>query len=339
MSKTVYENVEELAVEADTSALSRNALTYTEQALYLAEAAESSFNEMMKSIGIQELSVYEETGEMVVYEGANFKGLINKVVEFFKDLWGKIKGFFDDTYKKFEAAWKERKAKVADKVDINKLADSNYKAGKVYNYAKLTSTTLDGISNKAKDLATKAQTTSVDKLDEINIIEELVGGIVSDLSSTTGGPSIGTATSKFKEALKGEKVDATVEYVKKNWAEISNCFVKGNGFKTTLKAAFKDTKQIIDKAISETKKLSESDDPEVIKKAIKIYKDIVVASKSLLFAAVDVAKQQDTEYKGLFVKVARATMKDEVEKKEAAANESVELGTSQKDLIKESFNW
>lgn len=334
MSKTVYENVEELAVEADTSALSRNVLTYTEQALYLAEAAESSFNEMMKSIGIQELSVYEETGEMIVYEGANFKGLIGKVVDFFKDLWSRIKGFFDDTYKKFEKDWRERKEKVADKVDINKLADSNYKAGKVYNYAKLTSTTLDGISNKAKDLATKAQSTSVDKLDEINIFDELLGGIVSETPE-----SIGAATSKFKEALKGQKVDATVEYVKKNWAEISNCFVKGNGFKTTLKAAFKDTKQIIDKAISETKKLSESDDPEVIKKAIKLYKDIVVASKSLLFAAVDVAKQQDTEYKGLFVKVARATVKDEAEKKEATANESVELGTSQKDLIKESFNW
>lgn len=334
MSKTVYENVEELAVESDTSALSRNALTYTEQALYLAEATEAAYNEMMKSIGIEELSVYEATGEAVVYEGANFKGLIDKVVKFLKDFWGKVKGFFDDTYKKFEDAWKERKEKIADTVKVDNLSESNYKAGKVYNYEKLTSTTIDGISSKAADLTKKLNGTSVDELDNINVVEQIIG----DLVPSPG--SIGEATTKLKDVLKGEKVDATVDYVKKNWNEIRNCFVKGNGFKVALKSAFKAEKKVVDKAISSAKNLKESDDPEVIKKAIKLYKDIVVASKSLLFAAIDVAKLQDTEYKGLFVKVARATANAKAaEGSTEAKNESVELGTSQKDLIKESFNW
>lgn len=337
MSKTVYENVEELAVEADTSALSRNVLTYTEQAMFLAEAAESSYNEMMKSIGIQELSVYEETGEIVVYEGASFKSIIDKVVGFLKKILSQIKGFFEETYKKFEKMYKERKEKLADAVDakINDLGESNYKAGKIYNYAKLTSTSIDGIAKNAEDVTTKINGASADAVADIgnNIISSLLSGVVSSAPD-----SLGEATKKVKEELKGEKVDATVDFVKKNWAEIRNCAINGNGFKSTLKTAFKDLKKVVDKAISSAKKLKETDDPEAVKKSIQVYKDVVVAAKSLIFAAIDVAKLQDTEYTGLFVKVARAVGKGKADK---AANESteVELGTSQKDLIKEAFNW
>lgn len=55
---------------------------------------EANYTNIMKSIGITELSIYESTGAEMIYESANIKGFFSKIKEFFVKLWNKIKGMF-----------------------------------------------------------------------------------------------------------------------------------------------------------------------------------------------------------------------------------------------------
>lgn len=55
---------------------------------------EANYTNIMKSIGITELSIYESTGTEMIYESANIKGFFSKIKEFFVKLWNKIKGMF-----------------------------------------------------------------------------------------------------------------------------------------------------------------------------------------------------------------------------------------------------
>ena len=341
MAKTEYMNPEELAVEADTSVIPSFAVNLTEQSLYVAEAAESEFNAMMESIGVEEISVYESTGKEVVYEGASFDSLKKTIIEFFKGLWAKIKGLFDGILKKYEAKKKERATNIATNVDLAKLDDSKYKPFKVHKYDGLKDNAVFlNIEQNCKNMAAKLKNYKNDGPGTLNIDvwKDILTGVVS-----TDAKSADTVVKAVKNDLMGEKVDADVAFVKTNWDKIKDTAINGNNFKGKIKAAYKAEKKVIDDIIKAVKDVKEEDANE-FKTIVSHLKDIAIASKSVSMAVIDVAKRQESEYASIFVKVAAATKAYKNTKGgEDSTNESVDpaikLGTTQKDLIEASFDW
>ena len=103
-----YMNISELAdVQPDRSVIPSHTLTFCEDAVYVAEAIEEDYNRIFQEIGVNELAFYENTGCEIVYEAEEKQGLIQKVVQFFKNLWAKIKAGFEAILLKFQSLSKE----------------------------------------------------------------------------------------------------------------------------------------------------------------------------------------------------------------------------------------
>ena len=111
----IFENEDLLKVEADMSVIPAHTLTFSENALYVAEAIERDFNEMIKNIGINELAVYESTGMQIVYEGEKLKSFKEAIIKFFQEMWKKIKAAFEAVMVKFNELRKK----------VNKLLPKN----------------------------------------------------------------------------------------------------------------------------------------------------------------------------------------------------------------------
>lgn len=85
--------------------------------------SEQNYNTIMQAIGVEELAVYEATGEEMVYEAGKVTGFFAKVKEFFLKLWEKIKGLFKKFFAMFDSFVKNDKDFV--KKYKNHLANIN----------------------------------------------------------------------------------------------------------------------------------------------------------------------------------------------------------------------
>ncbi|MGL5751051.1 MAG: hypothetical protein ACRCXT_11025 [Paraclostridium sp.] len=85
-----------------------------EGAMQIAMESEMNYNAIMQAVGIDELSYYEETGEIMVYEASNVSGFFGKVKDFLKNMWEKIKAIFKKFFALFDSYVK------TDKEFVNK---------------------------------------------------------------------------------------------------------------------------------------------------------------------------------------------------------------------------
>lgn len=69
-------------------------INYTEAAIMAVAECEKMHNNMMKSIGINELQYFEENGQEIVYEAVDVQGIFNKIKAIFVKLIDKIKAIF-----------------------------------------------------------------------------------------------------------------------------------------------------------------------------------------------------------------------------------------------------
>ena len=122
--------------KANKSVIPEGCLSFSEEAVYLSEFAEREFTDLIKNIGINELAVFESTGFMPVYEGAQLDTLQEAVKKFHVGNWAANKSFWEHVLKKFESK-KAGAAKHIGSVDAKAIDGAKAENfGKVHAFVK-----------------------------------------------------------------------------------------------------------------------------------------------------------------------------------------------------------
>lgn len=118
-TKSIYEN--SVALD-DVQIEEIHEENFMEAALRHTYENTTNLNKVMKSIGIMELSYYEEHGEDMIYEAGDVKGLFAKLKAVIMKIWAKIKSLFNKFFAKIQSFGKD------DKAFINKYKKEILKA-------------------------------------------------------------------------------------------------------------------------------------------------------------------------------------------------------------------
>lgn len=343
----IYQNVQELAVEADMSVIPAHSLTFCENAIAIAEAVDADYNKLFQSVGIHELAVYESTGEEVVYEAEEKKTLINKVVEFFKSLWAKIKAGFEAILLKFESLKKEVRNRIpnitkemvmnCDKKSFGKTHEFNIDKNNEYienakNFSQVaTDEFKKAYGDDGKDTTKEKLKEKKDELEK-RICKEVSGFDVAKVSEMT---------KKIHEKLLGAEVEATKGYVHNNLSTILGIVKDGNS-KDTIKKNYKEFKKLIDNAIKEAKS-TEDAKMGIINHLVYILKEIMGAANAANNAVMDVCKRRYNEYRNILLRVSVCVQKQGKgeKKQEEATGESAapDVTANQVQMIESLFAW
>lgn len=99
---SVYESV------ANTSALANvepfefeESMSFMDMGAQTLEESTNDWNNMMRAIGITELSYVAETGQELIYEAVDVKAIKDRIIKWFLDLWAKIQGIANAALAKF----------------------------------------------------------------------------------------------------------------------------------------------------------------------------------------------------------------------------------------------
>lgn len=348
-----YENNDILKeVGTDYSCISSNCLTFYEQSLYIAERTEAAFNELFENIGINELAVYESTGETIIYEGSKLQDFKNNVIKVFQSIWAKIKGMYDKVTEYFD---KKRKAFLSE---VHDLYLDNWKEclnlipekglGKVHDASDNTKDFEQEFLSNALDVQDEINNT-LDKLlkssseDLASDIKDAKSNIEEKIVSTISGASASTlsdAKKELREKLLGKEVTADKAWVGAHIFEAID-FVMKSGVKKGLQNMYKNEKKNIDKTISELKKIKDESMPVATAK-ISLFKNVITVLNACHSVNLDCYKRRFNEYSMIILRMGRITHKVKSNnKKSTNTNESVdfESSTYQIDLIESAFNW
>lgn len=324
----VFENLT-MPIKTDRSVIPAGCLSFSEGALYIAEATENEFNKLFESIGIEELAVYESTGSEVVYEGAKLDEFKNKVIEFFKGFLAKVKHAYEIIVDKFNEMVKGTKKNLRTVKDSDlKLLDSDMKFGKFHQYD------FGGFDprNKANKLVNDIKKDFDENIEKDvesrkNLKEEYENKIVSEISGTDKN-NIKEAKEALAKKFKGEEKEVDLAWVIQNKSPLD--VVVFNSPTKETKKSFNAEKEIIDGIIGEVKAYKSAD---YAQQTVSLLKDITATMHSCMMAYMDALKRRYGEFRNIYTKVFIAVAKYK------STHESVDIVTSQQDLVESCFNW
>lgn len=349
----IYENNDLLKVES-RSVIPDYVMSFSEAALYVAESIDKDYNNLMESIGIEELAVFESTGMEIVYEGERLASFKEKVVNFFKQAWATIKGFFEKILGWFEQKRKENvknmKSKI-DKADLSKIPDGTV-FGKMHKFSEKEITdeatkfcvntnkflrkvneefgkACNGVDESNEESKVKA------KDEGAKLKEEFVENVVKEISGYDV-KTIADAKKKIEESLIGEEVEINKENIESKLA-ILNMVVMSGKVNDSIKTQYKNMKKAVDDAITRTKGYT---DARVIcaGKEVDVYSKVMQSSLGLIGKTMDVYKRYFSESRNIFVKVAVKAGKIKPVKESVEHNEQ-SVVESQISLVESILNF
>lgn len=372
----IYQN-EDILKETATikNSFPSSVLSFSEAALYVCEGIESSYNEMFEQIGIHELAVYESTGNLISYTeadegkeentgtalavpGSENKKFYEKVIEWFKSIWGRIKGFFEGAINKFKTVIEENKKKIVNKfnsADISKLPDKVY--GKVSDYSKFNNFMNNGspmfgeeavsllgeISRKINGCKTSNDAQEVYNEYKDSLPNKLIG------SSDVEGSGANAIKSFFK-SLVGAAQDVKKDFLSSKLNDMVEYVFTDNVVKS-LHGMYKSDRKIIDTALSEVKKRANEakKDDSVVSYAqyeYSLMKNITQLTVTADGCVIDILRKKLSEYRSVLFRVALALgkgAKSTEEKKQTATGESAglenDLFASRVSMVESAFDW
>lgn len=341
----VYNNIQDLTVEADMSCVAADALTFCENSIYFTESMDHDYNMMMREFGKRELSVFESTGSEIVYEAVDIKGIKDAVVKFFKEQWAKVKGAFQSILNKFEQMAKESRQKFVDKV-TQEMADNcgiddfgtihQIKDIDKIDMAAGAKTIFSQIQSEFDSLRNKAD---FNQDDVKNLKEKIAKEICSKVSSVKDVSTVKDMTKKLRETLlKNSEVKATKQYVSGNLKDIKEIVVGGT-MRSVIKKQFNEAKKTFDNVISNVKKI---DDKKIatVKEEVYLMKEVISAYNAAKNTMMDVAKKCYQENKNVLVKIISKSGKGGKGGKKTATGESYAPDvTNQRSVIESLFEW
>lgn len=250
-----------------------------EVGLYLAVETERSFNEMMQSIGIEELHSFEENGKVVLETEAaeaSKEKKANKIAEWLEARWNDIKRLFDQLLKGIQSMINgakrklnellgsdKNKAKVVAAVERLKESGKDGKKtfGKDYQWTefKLICSGQSDVNDALREyqnFAKKAANGSMNYKEEKDAADKKVAGILGIKGDLTTAEIDKAITTK----MRGEEVEIDKEYLKKNIDDIfayatdfGLCSAYIRKFLANTKKAFDEAKKAVKDAAKQNK--------------------------------------------------------------------------------------
>lgn len=331
----VFNNLNGETIKADRTVIPEGCLSFSEQALYIAEASENEFNKLFESVGIEELAVFESTGSEVIYEGAKLDEFKKKAVQLFKDLWGKIKRGYEmivDKFNEVTAGAKKNFPKLSNRdLERIKLEDSA-KMGKVHEYDFGGATPRENAHKLIMEINADFKSGKEDE-DRASLRDKYDDKIVSQISGTDK-TSIKEAKDALKKKYIGNEKDVDFAWAKKNFDYINMYTFEAP--RKEIKASFNDEKTIIEGVIDEVKKFKETD-VNYAKTTISLMRDVCNTLHQCMAVQMDALKHRHSECRNIYTKLYVASQKA-VKESASVQNESTIIATQQ-DLVDKSFDW
>lgn len=240
-----------------------------EAAWAIVAESEANYNAIMQAVGVEELMVYESTGEEMVYEAGQISGFFGKVKEFFKKIWEKIKGLFQKFFAMFDSYTKNDKDFINKyKSQLLKVDTRNFEyKGFNFDKSKLNISLSDvekkiegQIENVVGVMGTSLDTDKLDNYikaaeDKVDIVEKMRGAAIGE-SSLTGAE---LTKELFKMFRSGEESKETLDNI--NVSDLLMNISANNDLKKNAEKAFKD----LEKAIKDEIKTLEKAEREMTK--------------------------------------------------------------------------
>lgn len=355
----VYKEMYDILSKTSTNhtVIPNNCLSFYEQSLYIAEAAQRSYNDLFQNIGFCELAIFEATGHMAVYTEAAKLNIKERFLEFVKKMWEAIKGFFEKAVNFFNEQKKNAKEKFAkimkDNEKIQNL-DDNKVYGKSYNFNlydindfvknakdytqnvrdkfEAANQATDDYNSKKFKKIRKNTSISADQVTDYINSKKFVEIFGSEYSSVT---TVDDLKNKIKEICMGEQIEAKGDYIKKHYKEIKEVVLEGSTI-DHIKVLYKDIKDFYATEMSKIKS-SNYTDPQYYKAHMEVLKDVsnIITSTSSVYC--DIFKTRYSCYRNLFMKVL-LSFNGEKESDNNVQNVG-ESTTTYDGFIKEAFNW
>lgn len=245
----------------------------SEYGSYLVLNTEATFNEMMQSIGIEELHSFEENGAVVLEADEDAKATekkVNKVVEWLKARWEDIKGLFDKFLKMIKELVGKAKKKISDligsatnkKVVVDMLSRLKHtgKDGKEKIYGKTFE-----YGEGYEDIISKDHDLWIGLYNIANIgkygvddpkkfaanLEDRKQGLARNLK--VSDISTKSMQSAVNDIMRGKEIDVTYEYINKNFDDLWNYATNYDVAAKKLGEPLKKIKKGFDTAVSKFK--------------------------------------------------------------------------------------
>jgi len=351
-TKSIVENNDILG-SAPSTAVLPNCGTFLETAMYVAAACEEAYTDLMSSIGISELAVYESTGAEVVYEAEDGsetdakKELDGNTDNFFKKVWNAIKGMFEkaiawisEKVRTWQKDLREKKIAKFDKIWSEKSKDipDDMKFGKA------SFITANNAFEAPEKVLTRA---GADAGSITKIAEGIIGGkFDTDITLDYKGQTYDNIAD-FKKAVYAdpdiktkEPVEITKKFVSENIVNICAIVVNGKSL-PEVKAEYNKAKNAINTMANGVKKNKKN--TENYKNIMNGLRKCVTILTAYCGIELDIVKQNYIEASRLLANVAmklRFKVKPEAEDKDGKAKEAAPANESALiDSVAEAFNW
>jgi hypothetical protein len=322
-------------------------LSFSEQALYVTEAVNEVTNTLFESIGIEELAVYESTGNEVVYEGAKLDELKEKIKKWGTNIWAAIKAAYEKVLEWFDQRRKES-VKYLTKLSLSdlKYVKDDAKFGKVNDlsgYGKVAWKVKcqELCSDVNKDLDGVSKLDRGDAEEKIRAIKDKYNTkIYSELSGISDAKNLTDMTKFYKSKVLGNTVEVTKKYLqdKNMLGTMVGIVLEGADIKP-IKESYNTEKRNIKTAVSDLCKIKDDAGALEANAKINLYKSIITATHNVAFANIDALRTQYTQYHAVLVKVYRSVKSGKKEAGVKVEESNTSFISTQMDLVDEAFEW
>lgn len=254
--------------------------------------AEEQFNEMMESIGKDELKSVLESGVEALNESDNkVKQIFDKIVDWFKKRWEDIQGLFEKFLKKIDTMIKDHRAKKIDKLApkmkeiVKKLKEKDKDGkekvyGKTFEYNGLDKyldkkgkayTSLDKQQKYIKEVVLDINDTNKEAEVEAEIVEKFAADKVKEaiIHDITGSNSK-DYKDEIRKDIRGKEVEITKKYICDHIDDIIKDAIDPNRVKKEVAPIYKGIKKEIDDTIKYIKKHSGNDNSARTRSLVKL---------------------------------------------------------------------
>jgi len=353
VTSSVEENTDILG-SAISNVIMPNFGTTLESAIYVGSLCEEAYTDLMTSIGVNELAVYESTGAEIVYEAEDGKPteegnkLKDNVAGFFQKIWNAIKAMFEKAIAWFKEKIHTAKVNKADKIVAawNKKRttipnDKTFGKGRYVFSAQLMSGTAQRFVNANNFVYTAAKNIANDIKNgnggDIDVAAKF-GDAFPVLKGIKSASDIKEAITKSYD-IPEKSEDITTSWVDKNISTLKSIIVDGVDTQA-IKKGYQTLKGEVNKLANEVKS-GEGDQVKAKASAITKIMSYVSATNA---AYIDLLKNRYNECNRIvasigialkFGKKVEATKgEDQYEEETSAKGESAIIAA-----VEEAFNW
>jgi hypothetical protein len=365
------------AVPVNTSVIPAYCNSFLEAGEYAEAAINEAFNDMMNSIGINELYIYESTGSMVIYEEDEqaAKDLGEKKEFFVKRAWGVIKGLFERFLGWLKQKAEDLKNSIGTNI-TNKLAGKLDKINddvviskgfpvKFYEKRKdFTDLVLDVISGVEKLSETLSDLKNDDEIADTTKVKKYqdyddgpkIDPAKERLASFIGNDNITRENIQdIRKTIKDFSEIKSLSPVDKKWvrANIEDIFknIINKGDERTIKALYNESKKTINSYMKSARdierKINKGQEKKYQVHSVSYIKTGLTVLSNTISATTDVYSKFINHSIGLSIKVVGAKnpkVKDDKKKEESTETDST-VGESainivrHENVIDEIFAW